>query len=197
MLRLCLRSRVWRFLNELSDSLDETYERILKEIHRTNRGYAQRLLQCLAMAIRPLRVDELAEVLTFDPDAIEEVPTLVVRRPEDQEREFLSACPSLITIVDSDDSRVVQFSHFPVKEFLVSDRLASSSEDILRYRILPDAAHNPYPCISWTSTSFGRSHRQPRCQEYSSGRISCRTLNFSRTGRGRIVARCGYNGDAL
>ena len=114
-----------------------------QEIHRTNRGYAQRLLQCLAMAIRPLRVDELAEILTFDPDAIEEgVPSFDVdRRPEDQEQQLLSTCPSLNPIVDSVDSRVVQFSSFSVKEFLVSDRLATSTEDISRYHILPDAAH--------------------------------------------------------
>ncbi|KAH9172311.1 hypothetical protein EDB89DRAFT_1886149, partial [Lactarius sanguifluus] len=68
MLRLCLRSRVRQFLNELPDSLDETYERVLKEIHKTNQVYAQRLLQCLTVAIRPLRVYELAAILTFDVD---------------------------------------------------------------------------------------------------------------------------------
>jgi ankyrin repeat protein len=145
MLRLCLRSRVRDFINELPDSLDETYERILKGIHKTNQGHVQRLLQCLAVAIRPLRVDELAEILTFDPDAIEgEVSTFDAdssSRSEDQEQELLSACPSLITIVESRDSRVVQFSHFSVKEFLTSGRLATSREDISRYHILPEAAH--------------------------------------------------------
>ncbi|KAH8982526.1 ankyrin repeat-containing domain protein [Lactarius akahatsu] len=143
MLRLCLRSRVRQFLNELPDSLDETYERVLKEIHKTNQLYAQRLLQCLTVAIRPLRVDELAAILTFEVDAIEgEVPTLDADwGSEDQEQELLSACPSLITIVGRRRSRVVQFSHFSVKEFLTSDRLAVSSEDILRYHVLPEAAH--------------------------------------------------------
>ncbi|KAH8983538.1 ankyrin repeat-containing domain protein [Lactarius akahatsu] len=143
MLRLCLRSRVRQFLNELPDSLDETYERVLKEIHKTNQLYAQRLLQCLTVAIRPLRVDELTAILTFEVDAIEgEVPTLDADwGSEDQEQELLSACPSLITIVGRRRSRVVQFSHFSVKEFLTSDRLAVSSEDILRYHVLPEAAH--------------------------------------------------------
>ncbi|KAH8982496.1 hypothetical protein EDB92DRAFT_1952230 [Lactarius akahatsu] len=54
-----------------------------------------------------LRVDELAAVLTFGPDGIEgEVPTLDADsswRSEEQECELLrvSACPSLITVVDS------------------------------------------------------------------------------------------------
>jgi ankyrin repeat protein len=143
MLRLCFRSRVRDFINELPDSLDETYERILKGIHKTNRSHVQRLLQCLAVAIRPLRVDELAEILTFDPDAIEgEVSTFDAdSRSEDKEQELLSACPSLITIVESRGSRVVQFSHFSVKEFLTSSRLSTSSEDISCYHILPEAAH--------------------------------------------------------
>src|ERR1700744_4889272 len=143
MLRLCLRSMVRHHINELPESLDETYERVLNEIPKTNRDHVPRLLQCLTVGIRPLRVDELAKILTFDPDAIEgEIPIFDADlRPEDREQELLSACPSLITIVDSHGSRVVQFSHFSVKEFLTSDRLATSSEDISRYHILPDAAH--------------------------------------------------------
>ena len=85
-------------------------------------------------------------MLALDWDAIEgEVPKLNVEwqpdSSDDQEQELLSTCPSLITIVDSGDSRVVQFSHFSVKEFLTSDRLSTSSEDISQYYILPEAAH--------------------------------------------------------
>jgi hypothetical protein len=132
--------------NQLPDSLDETYERILKGIHNTNRGHVQRLLQCLAVAMRPLDVDEVAAILTFDPDTIEgEVSTFDAdSRSEDKEQELLSACPSLITIVGNDGKRVVQFSHFSVKEFLTSDRLSTSSDDISRYHILPDAAHTAF-----------------------------------------------------
>jgi ankyrin repeat protein len=47
----------------------------------------------------------------------------------------------LIVIVEDGDSRVVQFSHFSVKEFLTSDRLASSSDAVSRYHILLEPAH--------------------------------------------------------
>jgi hypothetical protein len=47
------------------ESLDETCERILREIRKPNQGHAHRLLQCLVAAVRPLRVKELAEVLAF------------------------------------------------------------------------------------------------------------------------------------
>ena len=142
MLRLCVRSRVRQIVNELPRTLDETYERVLKEIPKSNQGYVHRLLQCLAAAIRPLHVGELAQILAFDPDGIEgEVVMLDANSPpEDQEEELLSTCPSLVTVVDSLGSRVVQFSHFSVKEFLMSGRL-SSSGDISHYRILPDVAH--------------------------------------------------------
>src|ERR1700761_843537 len=143
MLRLCVPSRVRQFVNELPDSLDETYERVLKDIPKTNQGYVRRLLQCVAVAIRPLRPEELAQILAFDPDGNKEEDAMLDAnsRPEDQENELLSVCPSLISIVDYPGSRVVQFSHFSVKEFLTSDRLSTSSEAISHYHILPDDAH--------------------------------------------------------
>ena len=131
-------------LYELPESLDETYERILRNINKANRGHALHLLQCLTVALRPLRVEELAEVLTVDFDATRrgEVPKSNPDwRLADQQQVVLSTCSSLIAIVDRGDSQVVQFSHFSVKEFLVSDRLAGSSGDVSRYHILLEPAH--------------------------------------------------------
>jgi hypothetical protein len=42
-------------LKELPETLDETYERVLKEINKANWDHAHRLLQCLTIAVRPLR----------------------------------------------------------------------------------------------------------------------------------------------
>ena len=53
-------------LDKLPETLDETYERVLRDINRANRDHALHLLQCLTVAIRPLRVEELAEVLAVD-----------------------------------------------------------------------------------------------------------------------------------
>ena len=66
VLRHCFPSSVRQILEELPESLDETYERILKEIRKPKQGHAHRLLQCLVAAVRSLRVEELAEVLAFD-----------------------------------------------------------------------------------------------------------------------------------
>jgi hypothetical protein len=141
LLRHCFPPSVRRILDELPESLDETYERILREIRKPNQGHAHRLLQCLVVVVRPLRVEELAEVLAFD-FTTGGMPKLNPGwRWEDQEEAVTSACSSLVTIVKDGDSRVVQFSHFFVKEFLTADRLAEPIRDVSRYHIRLEAAH--------------------------------------------------------
>ena len=143
VLRQCFPSSVRSILAELPESLDETYERILQQIPRSNREHTHRLLQCLTVAMRPLRAQELAEVLAIDFSA-PGTPLVEKLRWEDKERAVLSACSSLIAIVQDEysGSRHVQFSHFSVKEFLTSDRLATSIVDTLRYHhIHLESAH--------------------------------------------------------
>jgi hypothetical protein len=84
-------------------------------------------------------------------------------RWEDQEQALLIACSNLIAIVEAGDvkagdsdeeaetddgdshienSRIVQFSHFSVKEFVTSSRLAdATSEEVLNYYIDLELAH--------------------------------------------------------
>ena len=142
-LQHCLPQNIPRALCELPPSLDETYERVLKEIVATNRPQAYRLLHCLTVARRPLRVEELAEILALDFDGTKDgIPELKEDwRWEDQKETVLSTCTSLIAVVDDGLHRVVQFSHFSVKEFLTSDRLAASSADISLFHIPPEPAH--------------------------------------------------------
>src|SRR6266404_1873549 len=130
-------------LDGLPRTLDETYERILKNINEKNRRHARRLLHSLAVAVRPLRVEELAEILTFDFDGAQGgIPTFHAdRRPKDQEEAVLSTCSSLIDIVDNRGSPVVQFSHLSVKEFLTSRHLASITGDLSQFHIIPKTAH--------------------------------------------------------
>ena len=141
-LRHCLPPSVRRTLNELPESLDETYERVLREIKKPNRDHALRVLQCLVVAIRPLEVKELAEVLAVDFEDTEGIPKLKPDwRWEDEEQALLTSCSSLITTIEAYDSRIVQFSHFSVKEYLTSERLATSSGDVSRYHIDLERAH--------------------------------------------------------
>ena len=148
VLRNCLPQNVRRVLQELPASLDETYERMLGEILKANPDQAYRLLQCLAVATRPLGVDELAEILALDFDGGEDgIPELNVDwRWGDKQQGVLATCSSLIVVVegyvDYSKTRVVQFAHFSVKEFLTSDRLADiDNRDISRFHIRPEPAH--------------------------------------------------------
>jgi ankyrin repeat protein len=144
VLRQCLPPSVRRILDELPETLNETYERVLKDIKKVNREHAIRLLHSLTVAIRPLHVEELAEVLAidFNTSRREGIPKLNPNwRWADHHQAVLSTCSSLIAIVDDGDSQVVQFSHFSVKEYLTSDRLANTSGDVSCYHILPESAH--------------------------------------------------------
>jgi ankyrin repeat protein len=146
-LRHCLPQSVRRTLNELPESLDETYERVMMEIKKSNQVHAYRMLQCLTAANRPLYVAELAEILAFDFDVANGgIPKLNSDwRWGDHEQAVLSTCSSLITVVPGRGSPIlapiVQFSHFSVKEFLMSDRLATSTRDISQYHISLEDAH--------------------------------------------------------
>ncbi|KAH9069587.1 hypothetical protein EDB83DRAFT_2582810 [Lactarius deliciosus] len=145
VLQKCLPQNVQRVLRELPNSLDETYERMLREIGKVNPDQAYRLLQCLTVATRPLRVDELAEVLALDFDTTKGgIPVLNSDwRWDDKQQGVLSTCSSLIVVVRDKYSgtRVVQFAHFSVKEFLTSDRLAKLAADISQFHIRPEPAH--------------------------------------------------------
>ena len=110
-------------------------------IENARREYAYRLLQCIAVSIRPLHVEELAEVLAVQSDDGEDSGYHSDWRLEDARQAVLSACSSLISIVNVNGSPVVQFSHFSVKEFLMSSRLASAGEHLSSYHILPSSAH--------------------------------------------------------
>ena len=150
VLQNCLPQNVRRVLRELPRSLDETYERVLKGIGAANQRQAHRLLQCLTVATRPLRVEELAEVLALDFDGAKDgIPALNKGwRWDDQKQGILSTCSSLIVIVDSCDEMdglssrgILQFAHFSVKEFLTSDRLTDLKADISHFHISLEPAH--------------------------------------------------------
>jgi hypothetical protein len=104
----------------------------LLEINDADWEFAHRLLQCVAVSSRPFCVEELAEFLAFEfkegsiPEFHEDW------RLEDPVDAVLSTCSSFLAIVDVDGSRTIQFSHFSVKEFLTSSRLAEASDSMSR-----------------------------------------------------------------
>ena len=133
-------SSIRKALDELPITLDDTYERALQEIPKEKWQHAHRLFQCLVAAIRPLRVEELAEIFAIRFDRDRALDLMEGWRPENPEEAVLSACSTLIAIIENDRSKVVQFSHFSVKEYLTSDRLRTSG-NVCNYYIPLGAAH--------------------------------------------------------
>ena len=147
----CPLVRIQRALDELPATLDETYERTLREIEDTNSEYASRLLQCVAVANRPLEVEELAEILAFDFEAGPIPEFRKECRLKNPVAAVLSTCSTLLTLAnvqghdlfhDSNNHQVVQFAHFSVKEFLTSTRFAEKRNSIsCLYHISMTPAH--------------------------------------------------------
>ncbi|KAI0290866.1 hypothetical protein BC826DRAFT_956018 [Russula brevipes] len=141
-LRRCMPSSIRKALDELPITLDETYERILQGIPKQKRQHAHQLFQCIVAAIRPLRVEELAELFAIEFGANTAPKLLETWRPEHPEEAVLSTCSTLIAVIDDEGSKIVQFSHFSVKEFLTSGRLEASEVGSIRDYYIPlEPAH--------------------------------------------------------
>jgi ankyrin repeat protein len=139
-LRRCFPASIRRTLDELPETLDGTYEQALRAIDKQKWDYAYRLFQCLVVSQRSLRVEELAELFVIQPNA-EAIPTFdAYLRPENPEEFVLSACSTLVVVVNIGGQKIVQFSHFSVREYLISHRIANSGH-VSHFRILPRLAH--------------------------------------------------------
>ena len=147
----CLPGRIRHALDELPATPDETYERALQEIDNINWELAQRLLRCVAVVSRPLRVAEIAELVAFDFETGQIPQYRAEWCLEDPIDAVVSTCSALLVLVNVDDSLVIQFSHFAVKEFLTSSRFAEIGNTIShRYHIslMPSHTLVTQACLS-------------------------------------------------
>ena len=114
----------------------------MEEVDEPNWECAHRLLQCVAVASRPLLVSELAEFLAFDFEAGPTPTFLADWRPKDPTHTVLSVCSSLLAVVKPRGGPpVVQFAHFSVKEYLMSARLAKAKDTVSRFHVSMTSAH--------------------------------------------------------
>ena len=142
MLCECPLQEVEEALKELPETLDGTYQRILRNIDKKKQEYAHRIFQCLAVSIRPLGVKELAKIFALKVNVeAAGIPEFNAGwRYKNANYAVRSACSTLITIVNVGGSSVVQFSHFSVKEYLMSSRLANC-HDVSHFHIRLKPAH--------------------------------------------------------
>ncbi len=182
-LRHCLSPRIRQALDELPGTLDETYERALLDIGEDNWAYAHRLFQCVVVAQRPLRVEELAEFLAFKSGEGGSLTFEEDWRPEDPRDTVLSTCSSLIAIVNVDDSQVIQFSHFSVKEYLTSIRIAEG-----RVALFDSSRAGPY--LRHPGVSFIPAPARQTCDEKRSLVLPACSICYSILDKPRRIRGC-------
>lgn len=160
-----------KILNELPETLEETYQRILDLIPKINREKAAKMLQWLTLCAQPLRVEELADAVSFQP---QEGPHPGTKRRVVYPELILELCSAFVTFlgdidiseteIDQQDKAInasfsrleearnvgiVRLSHFTVKEYLVSEAIR----------------RGPTPCYA-VNTADGSREMAKLCLEY-------------------------------
>jgi len=127
-------------LKSLPKTLDDTYVRILCTIKAEYYSYAFKILQWLVFSVRPLSIQEAAEILAIDEEA--ERGFDPEYRLEDP-RDILTICSSLVTIAiakkdHNEDYEELRLAHYSVKEYLISDRVSHGPASKYDIAIEPD-----------------------------------------------------------
>ena len=141
-------------LASLPLTLDDTYARILCNIHKKRSQHALKILQWLAYSARPLQIEELVEVIAVD---IEGNPRFDPERRFPESRDILTICSSLITTTaeatDGHHGKTteeqVRLAHFSVKEYLVSERIQTGPASWYSIREIPANMSIAETCLAY------------------------------------------------
>ena len=145
----CIPARIRHALADLPETLDEAYERALREINKSDWEFAHRMFQFIAVASRPLRVEELAELLAFD-FKVGPIPKFRENwRVEDPVGAVLSICSSLLAIVDggslpetADGGSLSELSPGPPPE--TDDNSEITPSEVLEDDFFPEGTEDGY-----------------------------------------------------
>ncbi|KAL3431916.1 hypothetical protein BDV09DRAFT_198273 [Aspergillus tetrazonus] len=114
-------------LLSLPSDLDETYERILCNIHSDHAEDVRRILTILCLAKRPLTLEELIDAHAVD---FEEPPRLDREGRSYDPYDIIDVCCGLIEVVailiqgnEKEETLVARIAHFSVQEYLESNRV--------------------------------------------------------------------------
>ncbi|KAL9625383.1 MAG: hypothetical protein Q9160_000446 [Pyrenula sp. 1 TL-2023] len=107
-------------IDDLPDGITKAYETLLKKTPRP--AYARKALHLVLAARRPLKVDEMDAALSITED-VSTSEELELQGSSRLKYTLPSLCVLTVSIVQSK----VYFIHQPVKEFLIGDRVVSST----------------------------------------------------------------------
>ncbi|KUJ08499.1 uncharacterized protein LY89DRAFT_741860 [Mollisia scopiformis] len=120
-------SEVQQSLRSLPRGLDATYARMLQNVKLDRKKQVLSTLKWLCFSARPLTLGELAEIFILDPEG--DVPFNHEQRLFKAEA-VLTYLPKIVTVpgysVRYHTKMVVKFSHFSIKEYLISSRILVS-----------------------------------------------------------------------
>ena len=167
-------------LASLPKTLDDTYARILCNIDKRYNSYNRhilKILQWLAFSVRPLQLEELAEIFAID---VDETPRFDPQRRLFEPRDILTICSSLIDSVSDEESgdeesatglseesldpdtqilagtsdserskTYVRLAHVSVKEYLVSDRIRHGAAPLYSIREIESHGVLAEDCIAY------------------------------------------------
>lgn len=131
---------VRRMLQTLPDDLNETYDRILQKIPGPRISNAIKLLQLLAFSKRPLRLEEVIDVVATEPDI--EPPFDAGDRisPPDA---VIGYCSNLVRIIIVQRSKIA-YSEVGYKTVHREEKMVQLAHSSVREYLLLNREKNPY-----------------------------------------------------
>lgn len=167
--------RVQNLLHDLPSSLDETYTKILQNIPEEDRSQALMILKCLILARRPLKAEELQDLVNVSTKTIrlhnhDESLTLI---------DIFCLLPSMILLDPWPRSGILEglpegqhtvlLGHFSVQEFLTGNNIRHSS--VPHFSIEPENSHRQLSlvCVRYLmATNTLEKRKQRYClREYA------------------------------
>ncbi|KAL5321110.1 hypothetical protein ACEPPN_011922 [Leptodophora sp. 'Broadleaf-Isolate-01'] len=178
MLKKCRRQQdVDTVLLSLPPTLEETYDRILDAIDDTFKQDVRAVLQWLAFSERPLRLEEVVEIVAFDgPDVAFDVDRSLLNP-----QEILTMCSSLVVsnetyYYDYERNNVLgherapitelRLAHFTVKDYLLSPSLKESRHSYYSIEEKTSSLQISKSCLSYlTMDEFSSGFQGRRIQD--------------------------------
>ncbi|KAL1854535.1 hypothetical protein Plec18170_004624 [Paecilomyces lecythidis] len=136
-------SQLRKALASLPATLYDTYERILLGISKENANIAFKILQWLLFSLRPLKIEELAQLAVVE---FEEEELLDKERKFWDPEDILRICPGLVTTLEDNGNgspeerkTIVRLAHASIREYLLSQDIKKGPAS--KYHIEKLTAH--------------------------------------------------------
>lgn len=151
-------------LGTLPQGLYETYDRILESVSTQEAECLRGILQWVAFAVLPLRLEDLHEATCIAADDDEEEQGSDVRYALLDPQEILSLGGALICVTSDGH---VRLAHLSVRDYLVSSHI-QTSRDLRKYALDPDESHAclAAACLAFLSSSCFADGPRNSAEEY-------------------------------